>query len=164
MQTETEVKASERYLLCNYAFSDQMIERIKTDVRSFMADKKKDDNYLKFINWQKQENDIVVLTLYAYDDILLPKKYDTVFQIDKPSNFANRSFTITQAVLNGWTPVNQIAKGHKHICIIQLDKEVSSIFNSVALFDSKEALQDKFRLGFCDMNNFEAIKNKLQIH
>ena len=139
-----------------------MIKRIKTDVIKFMADREKDDNYLKFINWKRRDNEIVVLTMYAYDDILLPKKYDIVFEIEKPDNFVNCNFTIMQAIFNGWTPLNQISNGHKHICILQFDKEICNIFSSLTSFDNREKQQNNFQLGFCDSNDFEAIRNKLQ--
>ena len=139
-----------------------MIERVKADVKAFMADREKDDKYFEFINWQKTENEIVVLTMYAYDDISLPKKYDTVFQIDKPSNFVNLDFTITQAVLNGWTGVNQISRGHKHICVIQFNKPADGIFRLLTYFDPKRTVLDNIQLGFCDKNDFEEIKTILE--
>jgi hypothetical protein len=161
METEIKVNSSERYMLCNYSFSDKMIDRVKADVISFMAEREKDDKYFEFIDWKKTATEILVLTMYAYDDILLPKMYDTVFQIDKPSNFANLDFTITQAVFNGWAGVNQISKGHKHICVIQFDKAVHSIFNLLTYFDPKRTAHDNIQLGFCDKNDFEEIKTKL---
>lgn len=139
-----------------------MIEGVKADVKAFMVDRKKDDKYFEFINWQKNENEIVVLTMYAYDDISLPKKYDTVFQIDKPNNFANIDFTITQAVLNGWTGVNQISRGHRHICVIQFDIPANGIFSLLTYFDPKRTLRDNIQLGFCDKHDFEEIKTKLE--
>jgi hypothetical protein len=161
MNTETEINSSDRYLLCNYYISDKVIDRVKDDVKAFMADKEKDDKYSEFINWQKNNNEIVVLTMYAYDDILLPKKYDTVFQIDKPTNFVHLDFTITQAVLNGWTAVNKISRGHKHICVIQFKKTVNYIFSLLTLFDPKQPANNNIQLGFCDQSNFEEIKKRL---
>lgn len=139
-----------------------MIDRVKADVKAFMADREKDDKYFEFIDWKKTETEIVVLTMYAYDDISLPKKYNTVFQIDKPNNFVDLDFTITHAVLNGWTGVNQISRGHKHICVIQFDKAVHSIFNLLTHFDPKTTVHDNIELGFCEKNDFEKIKARLE--
>ena len=158
MKTEIEINSSDRYLLCNYYFSDNVIDRVKDDVKAFMADREKDDKYFEFINWQKNNNEIVVLTMYAYDDILLPKKYDIVFQIDKPTNFVHTDLTITQAVLNGWTSVNQISRGHKHICVIQFNKTTDSIFSLLTHFDPKQPANNNIQLGFCDESDFEEIK------
>ncbi len=161
METEIKANSFDRYLLCNYSFSDKMIGSVRADVKAFMADKEKDDKYYEFINWEKTENEIVVLTMYAYDDILLPKKYNIVFQIDKPSNFVNLDFTITQAIWNSWTGVNKISRGHKHICVIRFDKAVDNIFNLLTYFDPKRTVHDNIELGLCDKNDFEEIKTRL---
>ena len=161
METEKETNSSDRYLLCNYFFFFKVIDRVKTDVKAFMTNREKNEKYFEFINWEKNENEIVVLTMYAYDDILLPKNYDTVFQIDKPDNFVHLDFTITQAVLNGWTGVNQINRGHKHICVIQFEKTVDNIFRLLTHFDLKQPAHNKIQLGFCDKTDFEEIKTRL---
>lgn len=162
METEIEINSSDRYLLCNYSFSDKAIAIVKDYVKAFMADKEKNDKYFEFINWQKRNNEIVVLTMYAYGDVLLPKKYDTVFQIDKPTNFVHTDFIITQAVLNGWTGVNQICRGHKHICVIQFNKAVDNIFNLLTYFDQKQPAKNNIQLGICDKKDFQEIKMRLE--
>lgn len=86
MQTEIQINPSERYLLCKYSLSDKMLESVKEDVKSFMANRQKDDLHYQFINWQKKNNEIVALTMYAFGDIVLPKQYDIVFQIDNVDN------------------------------------------------------------------------------
>jgi AAA15 family ATPase/GTPase len=129
METEKETNSSDRYLLCNYFFSDKVIDRVKTDVKAFMTNREKNEKYFEFINWEKNENEIVVLTMYAYDDILLPKNYDTVFQIDKPDNFVHLDFTITQAVL-GFMQVGQdivTSANCKSQLQFGLDKQLSTL-------------------------------------
>jgi hypothetical protein len=159
MQTEIEANKSDHYLLCNYRFSDEAIETVKADVISFMSNREKDEDYFRFINWQKTERELVVLTMYAYDDIQLPKKFDIVFQIENSDNFIQVDFTITQAIINGWTPLNQISRGHRHICVIEFYYDIPAIFQSVPLFD--KTLQSGVQLGFCDKTNFENIKANL---
>lgn len=144
-----------------YRFSDKTIETIKADVKRFMSDREKDDNYFKFINWRKKDNEFAVLTMYAYEDIQLPKKFDILFQIDRPNNFIHQDFAITQAVFNGWTPLSQISKGHKHICIVEFYNDIPDIVNSIPFFGKKETLKNGFQLGFCDRNDFESIKTNL---
>lgn len=158
---DTEVDSLDRYLICNYILSDTTMERVKADVKSFMSDREKDESYFKFITWKRKENEIAVLTMYAYDDIQLPKHFDTVFQVDKPNNFVHLDFAITQAVVNGWTLLNQIIKGHKHICIIQFNESVPEIFKLLPLFDSTDTLQNVIQLGFCDKTDFKIVKTNL---
>jgi hypothetical protein len=162
MEPDIQINSSDRYLICNYSFSDKMIDIVKEDVKAFMADREKDDKYFEFINWQKIDNEIVVLTMYAYDDILLPKKYGTVFQIDKPTNFVHTDFIITQAVLNGWTGVNKISRGHKHICVIQFNKAVDNIFSLLTHFSPEQTTYNNIQLGLCGKNDFEEIKPRLE--
>lgn len=159
MHSEIKTTKSDNYLLCNYRFSDKTIETIKADISGFMSNREKDDIYRKFIEWQRKANEIVVLTMYAYDDIPLPKKFDTIFQYNTPSNFIHLDYTITQAVFNGWMPVSEISRGQKHICIIEFINKMPDIFLSVPLFD--ETLQSGIQLGFCNEANFESIKTNL---
>ena len=159
MDPETEAAKSDKYLLCNYRFSNETIETIKADVRGFMSNRDKDDIYYKFVDWQRKPNEIVVLTMYAYDDIPLPKRFGTIFQIDNTSNYIHLDYIVTQAVFNGWMPVNEISRGHKHICIIEFPNEMPDIFLSVPLFD--ETLQKGIQLGFCDQTDFESIQTNL---
>jgi hypothetical protein len=150
MQRENEIPVSERYLLCNCIFSGGMVKQIKSDVKKFMSDREKDDCYRQFINWKQKKNEIVVLTMYAYADLLLPKKFDTVFHIRKPDESVNAEFSITQAVLDGRFPVNEINHGHKHVVIIEFEGAVPGIFD-----------RDKVELGFCNSSDFNSIKEKL---
>lgn len=157
MQTNAEVNISNHYLLCNYIFSNKTIEILKTSVKRFMSDKEKDNNYFTFINWQKKANELAIFTLYAYDDICLPKKFDIIFQVDKPNNFIQLDFTITQAVFNAWTPLNKISRGHRHVCIVQFNQYIPDIFSFVTFFDKKKTLQKDIQLGFCNVNDFKNI-------
>ena len=88
-----------------------------------MIDRVKDNGYFEFIDWQRSKNEIAALTMYSFADILLPKRFDTVFQVDKTENYIHTEFIITQAIINGWTPVDQIEKGHKNIVIIHLPNQ-----------------------------------------
>ena len=74
------------------------------------------------------------VTMYAYADIFLPKQFDIAFQIDKPDNYSDTTFVINQAITNGWTSVNQIDHGHKHIVMIEFPNSVPGIFNLLPAF------------------------------
>jgi hypothetical protein len=162
MDTEIKINPSDRYLLCNYVFSNEMIDQIKAEVKAFIANREKDGKYFEFIEWQKTKTEILVLIMYAYNDVSLPKKYNTVFQVDKPDNFVSLDVRITQAVLNGWTAVTQLSRGHKHVCVIQMENTADSIFNLLTYFDPKNTAPGNIELGLCDENDFEEIKMKLK--
>jgi hypothetical protein len=56
MQTENEMPSSERYLVCNYYFTELTIEKIKRDVKHFMSTRDKDGCYWQFMNWHSKNN------------------------------------------------------------------------------------------------------------
>ncbi len=161
MQSETEISPSERYLICNYSFTDLTIDKIKRDIKHFGTTRSKDECYWQFMNWHKKCNEIAVLTIYAYADISLPKKFDTIFDIEHPANFLNIGFLVTQVVFNGWTPFNQISHGHKHVTIIQFDEAVPHIFNFLPVFGDETPKANSLQLGFCNEADYMAIRNKL---
>ncbi|RYX85349.1 hypothetical protein EON73_02945 [bacterium] len=158
MQTRVKENQPDQYLLCSYCIPDNLLETIKVDIKRFMSDREKDDNYYKFIDWQKKENELVVLTMYVYEDMKLPKTFDTIFQIGNPDNFVQINFSLTQAVINGWTPIDHISRGHKHICVIEFSKEIPDIFNLIPLFNKQETSQKTNQIGFCDSNTFESAR------
>ena len=146
------------YLLCSWTFSDNAMKQVKTDVKRFMASKEKDDLYYNFINWKKKDREIAVLTMYAYTDMLVPKHFNIIFQLDNPAIFIETDFFIRQVVINGWTATNRISKGHKHIAIVEFSNSIPSIF--ALLSDIKDYSSDKkhIQLAFCDKEHFESIK------
>ena len=162
MLTESQASPTDRYLLCNYFFPDAMIKKLKADVKSFMADRKKDDLYYEFIDWKKKTNELMVLTMYAYADISLPKQFDIAFQIDTPDNFDDTIFVINKAIINGWTSVNQIDHGHKHILIIEFPDTVPSIFKLLPAFSDSATNGNMIQLGLCSKTDFKAIKENLK--
>ena len=159
MLTESNADPAHRYLLCNYYFSATMTEKIKADVKRFMAERKKDDLYYAFINWKKKANEIIALTMYAYADFLLPKQIDIAFQIDNPENYAAEPFVITQAIFNGNISLRDISHGHKHIVVIEFPETIPKIFSLLPLFDGKFE-KNAPQLGLCNQVDFESIKNR----
>ena len=129
-----------------------------------MSDRVKDDEYFEFINWQRSKNEIAALTMYSFADILLPMHFDTIFQVDNTGNYIHTEFAITQAIINGWTPVDQIEKGHKHIVIIQFAESIPDIFNLLSNFNDSKNIDSQIQLGFCDKVDFDALKVSIKQH
>ena len=164
MTTEIEVNPSGSFLLCSYLFTDELIGKVKQDVKTFMFDRVKDNVYFEFINWQRSKNEIAALTMYSFADILLPKRFDTIFQVDNTENYVHTEFAITQAIINGWTPVGQIEKGHKHIVVIQFAESIPDIFNLLSNFNVSENVGGQIQLAFCDKVDFDSIKVSIKHH
>jgi hypothetical protein len=159
MRTEKEIDPSKRYLLCDSVISDKTLAIVKSDVRRFMKDREKDTTYHQFINWIPQQNEMVVLSLYAYADMPIPKQYNIIFQIGQPENYISADFTITQAIINGWTSVRELGYGHKHIIIIQFPKGIPSIFDILPVFSVERNIRKEYQLGLCTKFDFESIRN-----
>ena len=140
-----------------------MLDRVKEDVKSFMANRQKDDLHYQFINWQKKSNEIVVLTMYAFGDVELPKQYDIVFQIDDVDNYIDINYTIRLAIFDGWHSVSEIGYGHKHILILEFESSIPHIFNLLSDFDDKKPDKNNKEIGFCSRTDFESIKEKLKV-
>jgi len=164
MQNENEIAPSSRYLLCDSVFSDKTLATVKSDVRRFMRDREKDATYHRFISWTRQQNEIVILSLYAYADIPLPKQYDIIFQIGRPENHMPIEYTITQAIINGWTSVDQLDHGHKHITVVQFPTGIPSIFEILPAFSKEQVTKKGTQLGFCTKADFEFIRNNKPSH
>jgi len=99
-----------------------------------------------FLNWKKQENQIVTYNGYAYCDILIPKTYDFLIDLEDPNGGIETESTIKYALYNGVIPLSAIEHGHKTVCILEFSKEIPSRLNSLDSFESYSA---KFRFGLC---------------
>ena len=160
MKSEIQTNPSARYLLCSHSVSDKMLDKVKDQVKTFMVSKQKDELYSKFINWQKKNNEIAVLTLYAFADIPLPKQFDIVFQIDNPQNYTEINYSVTQGIFNGYISINELSQGHKHILILEFKDAVPDIFKILSDFDETKPYTNHKELGFCTKADFEFIRRK----
>jgi len=127
-----------------------------------MVDREKDHLYYDFLNWTKNDNEIMVLTMYAYADIKIPKRFNIIFQLDNTDNFVETNYTITKVILNGWTSTSQITMGHKHITIVEFDNSIPDILNLLSDFKHQGSDKKQIQLGFCEKEHFEIIKTKME--
>ena len=129
MRTEEQCKPSERYLFADTYFTDNAITLWKTESVKRCIDKPKGDAYKRYVDWQRKDNEIAIFTLNAYADIIIPKKFDIIFQTDDPSNFIKLDYELTQSIHEAWFPVDSMNEGHKHLCIFIFDGIVPDILN-----------------------------------
>ncbi|MBS1664908.1 MAG: hypothetical protein JST68_27925 [Bacteroidetes bacterium] len=159
MHSEAQIQPSERYLLCTAYFSDQLVKKIKTGVKKFMENRPKDETYYRFMSWSGKKNEIAVLTTYASAGFSLPISFDFIFADNDHTLTVDTRYKATQAVWNGWTPIEFVDRGHKHILILEFDTEIPTIFSSLPKF-IEGTYPDGQYLCFCNKTDFEAIKNK----
>jgi len=134
MQTEANTPPESRYLKGVSVFMARELLLLRSGVIDFMKNRTKDIAYQRYMQWEQATNEITVLTTYAYADIPLPKTYDTIFLYRQPENVIQLPYTITQAVINGWTAVEQLDHGHKHVVIIQFHDGIPLICECLPAF------------------------------
>ena len=127
-----------------------------------MVAREKDNLYYNFLDWQKKENEILVLTMYAFANIPIPQRFNIVFQVDNPDNFVETEYVITQAIINGWTSINQILRGHKHITVVEFANSIPDLCNLLSDFEDHTNDNKKIHLGFCDKEHFQTVKAKMK--
>ena len=160
MLSEKDSKPSERYLFSQCYFSDKAINELKENIRGMYKEREKDEFFLRFDSWQRQQKEILIYTSYAYADIDIPRKFDCLFELQNPENKYVGKCEITQAVLNAWAPINQMCHGHKHLCVMNFENgipELIKILNKVEDLSTYDWRQ-KSLLGICDQKDFPFIK------
>lgn len=161
MQSEANTPLEGRYLKGVSIFMDRELSLLRSGVIDFMKNRTKDIAYQRYMHWKQATNEIAVLTTYAYADIPLPKIYDTIFLCRQPENVIHVSYTLTQAVINGWTAVEQLDHGHKHVVVIQFHDGIPSICESLPAFRVGQGWDLAAPLGFCNSQDYIAIREHL---
>lgn len=163
MRTEEECPSNQRYLFGDVYFSDNGLAIWKNEVIKRHALRQKDWVYERYINWQKTDNEIAIFTWYAYAEFALPKKFDIIFQTDKPENFINVNYELVQSLYEGWIPLDRIEDGHKHVCILRFENTIPDILYSLHRVEKINPNHpiDQTMLGFCNSADFTAIKQRI---
>jgi hypothetical protein len=164
LKTEEQCKPSERYLFADAYFADNAISFWKSECIRRCNDKPKGQAYERFINWQRNENEIAVFTLYAYADFSIPKSFDTIFQTDKPDNFIKTNYELIQSIHEAWLPLDTVDDGHKHLCIFRFDNKIPDILYLLHEENEKisTASKGQKKLGFCNSKDFEYIQRRTE--
>ena len=158
MQKEVNCKPSERFLQAVMKFSDKTIKAWKSETRRRC--KERNELYGKFMNWERQENEVAVFTTYAYADLSIPKGFDCIFSYDNPTMYIQTAFVLTQSIWEGWYPIDNIEHGHKHLCILTFENQIPGILDQLHYETGKYSTwtwDDKKVLGLCQMTDIQSI-------
>ena len=160
MRIELECPVEERYLFADELFSDELTFFWQNESTKRLREELKGTEYKKYINWKRKENQLALFTMYAYADLAVPKKFDCIFEIKKPSNFVNTKFTLVQAILEAWFPMSVLDHGHKHLCIFEFEDEIPKIIDKLHVLKGKVSTLPRGAswLGICQMKDYEEIK------
>lgn len=165
MKTEKQCEPYEKYLFADSHFTNEEIVQAKLNCCKRYNDKFDKDLYNKFINWQREENEIVVFTLYAYADFEIPKQLDIIFQLDKPDNYIQTNYILTQSIYEGWVPTDKVEHGHKHLCIFRFEDTIPEIINllpTATVINQYTPPSPYHLLGFCNSHDFKAVTQRIE--
>ncbi|WP_338813548.1 hypothetical protein V9L05_19370 [Bernardetia sp. Wsw4-3y2] len=166
MTTEEECKPQEKYLFTAELFSDESISIWKNECVERCENRDdKGEEYERYINWKRKDNEVALFILYAYADIKIPKQFDCIFELKNPSNFIVTKFTLTQAIWEAWFPLGSLDHGHKHLCVFEFEDEIPQILKKLHIIKNKfsDAPRGSLLLGICQRNNFEEIKTAREL-
>jgi hypothetical protein len=164
MYDEKNIESCHRYLIGVGLVGDDLIKKgcINNTFYERQSDTYKSE-VESFLNRTKSINEIAVYTIYAYADFNIPRKYDILFDFDNVDDFVETSFTLEYSLINiaAYLYLNQtIEDGHKHVCILNFEKEVPMILRQLPDIKGFENIEK--RICFCQKSDFEAIKDNLK--
>lgn len=167
MQKLTDVIPECRYLLVNERWSDDTIDEWKEKMIKRFSDKSKPDLFDSYLQWKPAENEVAVFSLYACADIPVPAMWDCIFDMNDPERYCHVSFTITQAVWEGWCPSDVIGDGHKHLLILSFNGQPPEILRELREGKAKYVKEQEVRLGLCRLEDLPHIgdrKRRYSVH
>ena len=165
MRNEGDCQTIEKYLVTDEIISDETIDIWKMESSSRLKAEQKGELFDKFMNWKRSENERVLFTMYAYADLKIPKKFDCIFNLRKPSEFVLKPFKLTQILYESFLPIDRLEHGHKHTCIFEFDDDVPEMINKLFVSTGKYSNipKDTFRIGICDSNDFTDIRKFIEL-
>lgn len=153
-----------RYLFASEHFGDSAIAIWKEECIRRCQKKVMGKAYETYLNWIRQENELAVFTLYAYADLAVPMRFNTIFDLGNPDNFHQEEFELTQSIWEAWLPGDVILSGHKHLCVFRFRGQVPPILHLLHAQQGKfcDSPVGQARFGFCNSQDFGAIAQEIK--
>ncbi|MDQ2793448.1 MAG: hypothetical protein M3Y12_05500 [Bacteroidota bacterium] len=166
MRPETECPPEARYLQSDEYYSADALKTLQADCVRQHLSREKGEAYEHFVNWTCQANEVVVFTLYAYADLVVPHQFDCIFPLANPREYILVSYELTQSILilGGLHAFNSVEHGHKHLCVLTFGQEVPAIFARLHHEDRayRTPYVNREQLGFCMARDLPAITERLE--
>ena len=110
---------------------------------------------LKQYNDRDKSEETAIVTLYAYADIPLGRRYETLWRRDGTSQRFEADCVVEHALFSGWFPADMIDHGHKHILIVRMSESVA---DALPVFDDWDQIGiEDWRFGLSDRNVAETL-------
>jgi len=147
------------YVICRISLKGIAKSKIECSKRI----KKKDDLYLKYIDWQENNQEVALFTSYAYADLKIPKKFDCIFDFKNPEKFCKSKMILTQSIWESYYPIDSLEDGHKHIAIFRFEDKIPDIIEKLPQEDEAFSgiSENLLILGVCQFTDYLMIKKNL---
>lgn len=76
------------------------------------------------MEWEPKDGEIMLYTDYCSQGFELPTTFNSIIQTNKPDTIVSTEVYIPFAVLNGLAAINEIAMGHRHVCLLQFGSQI----------------------------------------
>ena len=113
-----------KHLRFKSQLSKKTLKLLKEQVLRMLRDQEKDQLFEAFMNWTPKRGEIMLYSDYCIHPFKLPTFFDSIMQTNKPQVRINTKVHVPFAVLNGWAAINEIAVGHRHVCLLQFEGHV----------------------------------------
>lgn len=164
MLNENEVESCNRYLnVIGLVTNDWIEKNIRNEHLFNRLGKDYIDSVESFLNRKKSPNEIAVYTTYAYADFSIPRHCDILFDRDDIDNFVEAPFSLQYSIFNVASVLyltQTIKHGHKHICILDFEKEVPMILRRLP--NIQEVEKNYKKICFCQKSDFEVIRKNIK--
>ena len=152
------------YIEIDAYFSKMGVDSVKELVIKRFDNREKNQSYYNFINWQKNERQILVATFRVPQQLPLHQLLDCTFNIDNPDELIIKEYKIIHSLVNGWIPAEEIEQGRNHLFVLEFFEEIPNMFLKLHLenqYFPTEPIK-RFRLGLCMKNEFSSISTKIK--
>jgi len=163
MLPESKSKISQRFLQTDCILGNEAIDIWQRECRSRWTKKEKTEAYFKFINWKESKNEIALFTLYAYADFKIPKEFSCIFDLRNPEKYCESKIQLSQAIWEGWYPIDCIDHGHKHLAIFKFEDTIPEMILELYKENQKflSVPKDSLMLGICKFEDYNKVKEYL---
>ena len=156
MRSEADTPTDQRFLMLMGRLSPAMIkeledqiipEHIKRLTQNGLMTRELEKS-LREYNSRDRSRDAAFYTLYAYADIPLGRRYDSIWSRQNPEAYAKVDCRIEHALIEGWFPADVVDHGHKHVLFLRFAGEVPvdiptfQTWRDIGITDWTHALSD----------------------
>ena len=141
MRSEADTPIDQQFLMVFGRLSQKLIEELDIKIVPEQIEALRGrgcytpqiEERLERYNDRNRFGETAIVTLYAYADIPLGRRYQTLWPRDNTSEPLDADCVVEHALFSGWFPAEMINHGHKHILIVRIAENAA---NQLPVFDS----------------------------